>query len=76
MVTAAVVCIGWAVGLFVGLQAVVGAETLALFGGTDSPLATVVFLTLIVGLGLGTWVAGRVWHGRSHGALIGRGPRT
>lgn len=76
VVTALVVGVVWMVALFAIAQIMMGAEALGLFGGVDSPMATVVFLVLIVGLGIGTWLAARLWHGRSLGALIGRGPRT
>lgn len=48
----------------------------ALETGGDRPALTALFLSLIAGLGLGTWIAARTWHKRSLGSLIGRAPRT
>ena len=76
LVTVMGVCVGWAVILFFAIPVVSGDGEAGLLGGIDSPLAMVVFLLLIVGLGLGTWLAGRIWHGRSLGSMVGRGART
>ncbi|MEM6387823.1 MAG: type II CAAX endopeptidase family protein [Pseudomonadota bacterium] len=75
LVTVLLVTIFWALGAFLILTAVLGADAPDLFEGNDSPLATVVFLLLIVGLGLGTWLAALLWHRRSFGSLVGRGAR-
>lgn len=74
--TVLAITVFWALGLFLLVAALTGGAASGLFGAADSPLATLVFLLLIVGLGLGTWVAGRLWQGRSLGDLIGRGART
>ncbi len=76
LVTIAGVTIGWSFVVFFGLAVLTGGRDPELFGGAASPLATVVFLLLIAGLGWGTWIAGRLWHGRSLSAMIGRGART
>lgn len=76
LVTIMGVCVGWAIILFVVLPVFSGDGTMGLSGGIDSPLAMILFLLLIVGLGLGTWLAGRIWHGRSLGSMIGQGART
>ena len=76
LVTVLAITIAWSVGLFTTVAAVTGGASSGLFGTADSPLATLVFLLLIVGLGIGTWGAARLWQRRGLGALIGRGART
>ncbi len=76
LTTVITVCVLWAAALFLVIQALTGGLEPDLLQAAESPLATVVFLLLIVGLGAGTWVAGLMWHRRGLGALIGRGPRT
>ncbi len=76
LITVLAITVFWALGLFLLVAAVTGGAASGLFGTADSPIATLVFLLIIVGLGLGTWAAGRLWHGRSLGSLVGRGARV
>lgn len=79
LVTVFAVCILWMFAVFtLGLWLTGGSLGLvagdALAPVAQTPLATLVFLLLIVGLGVGAWVAARFWQNRGLRSLAGRGP--
>ncbi|MEL7150631.1 MAG: CPBP family intramembrane glutamic endopeptidase, partial [Pseudomonadota bacterium] len=76
LITVLAVTVLWVLGFFLLLLPFTGGDPDAVFGSGDSPMATVVFLLLIVGLGAGTWLAALLWHGRGLSDLIGPGART
>ncbi|MEO1537242.1 MAG: type II CAAX endopeptidase family protein [Pseudomonadota bacterium] len=76
LVTVLFMTVIWVLAGFLLVSAVLGQAAPALFTSADGPLATVVFLLLIVGMGVGTWVAALMWQRRSLASLIGRGART
>lgn len=77
LLTVLAVCGVWVALVLALVNAVTGWEGPEAFGiESAGPLTTVMFLALIVGLGVGTLVAARLWQGRRLGDLVGRGPRT
>lgn len=77
LITVIVLCTVWILCVLAVVNAATGWQGLAALGaGAEGPAATVMFLFLIAGLGLGSWGAARLWHRRSLGSLIGRGART
>ncbi|MGR3515307.1 MAG: lysostaphin resistance A-like protein [Paracoccaceae bacterium] len=77
LITVILLCTVWILVVLAVVNAATGWQGLAAPGaGAEGPAATIMFLFLIVGLGLGSWGAARLWHRRSLGSLIGRGART
>lgn len=74
LATVAAVCLVWMAGVLWLLDAwSAHSVRLLAMGFLSAPLVTLAFLVLITGLGLGTWIAARVWQKRNLRSLMGRG---
>lgn len=76
LTTVVLVTFVWATALLAALANLSGPQSLGEIGRFEGPTATVVFVAVIVGLGLGTWLAGLFWHRRGLASLVGRASRT
>ena len=76
VLTVLAVCLGW-VFVVVWLVTRQGTATGNMAGGiAQTPAQSLIFLTMIMGLGVGTLIAARFWQHRGLRSLIGHGPKT
>ncbi|MEO0918505.1 MAG: type II CAAX endopeptidase family protein [Pseudomonadota bacterium] len=76
LVTVVMAAIAWGAGVFFCVAIIMGRDLAPLFAGLPGPFETIITLLFIIGLGVGTWAAARLWQGRSLGSLVGRGARS
>lgn len=75
--TIVAVLAGWVAATSMGLRLLLNTSDQIYHVGFDlTPLGTAANLFLISGLGVGTWIAARLWHGRRLGSLVGYAART
>lgn len=71
----------WVLVVFPVARALIGLDDIGqifvlISGEAASPYGVILMLTVISGMGLGTFIAARLWHKRSVGSLFGGGART
>lgn len=76
LLTVFAIATGWTAATFLIAERVLAPAAFGIVDG-NTPVGTLLFLSTIAGgFGFGTWLAARLWQGRTLGDLVGRGART